>query len=327
MQKIRILSRHDVKVALPMKEAIEAMRESFRWLYQQRAQLPARMEMHLAEANADVLMMPVFMPDYQQMGLKIDNVFRDNPAQNMQLIQGLMLLVNTQNGQAEAMMDSTYLTAMRTAAGSALATDVLANAEAHTLAIFGTGANALTHLEALCLVRPIEQVYIYGSSLAKAEAFVAAQQPNYSATLIATDDKALLANSQIICTTTSSPTPLFESTQVAVGTHIVAIGTYKPHLHEVPSGLVARSKIVVDERNACMQEAGDILIPLRAGLISEKDVLAELGEILTKGLTIRESAQDITFYKSVGVGTQDLTAAHYILQKANTLGLGTVLEV
>jgi ornithine cyclodeaminase/alanine dehydrogenase-like protein (mu-crystallin family) len=112
-----------------------------------------------------------------------------------------------------------------------------------------------------------------------------------------------------------------------VGTHIVAIGTYKPHLHEVPSGLVARSKIVVDERNACMQEAGDILIPLRAGLISEKDVLAELGEILTKGLTIRESAQDITFYKSVGVGTQDLTAAHYILQKANTLGLGTVLEV
>lgn len=327
MQKIRILSRQDVKAALPMKEAIDAMRESFTWLYQQKAQLPTRMEMPLVEANADVLMMPVFMPDYQQMGLKIANVFRNNPAQNLPLIQGLMLLVNTQNGQAEAIMDSTYLTAMRTAAGSALAADLLANPNAHTLALFGTGANAITHLEALCLVRPIEQVYVFGSSLPKAEAFAQAQQAHCQAKLIATENKDLIAQSQIICTTTSAPTPLFESEQVADGTHIGAIGTYKPHLREIPGKLVARSKIVVDERKACLQEAGDILIPLQEGLISKEAVLAELGEILAQGLNIRESEQDITFYKSVGVGTQDLTAAHYILQKAEALGLGVLVEV
>ncbi|EAY30034.1 ornithine cyclodeaminase family protein [Microscilla marina] len=327
MQKIRILSRHDVQTALPMADAIKAMRESFTWLYQQRAQLPPRTEMAIKDANADVLMMPVYIPDYQQMGLKIANVFRENPAQNLPLIQGLMLLINTQNGQAEAIMDSTYLTAMRTAAGSALATDVLANPDAQTLAIFGTGANAITHLEALCLVRDINKVYIFGRSLAKAQAFVQAQQAHCSALLEATDDLAALAEASIVCTTTSASTPLFDANYIQPGTHINAIGTYKPHLREVPGKLVAKSRIVVDYREACLKEAGDILMPLQEGLIDEQDVLAELGEVLTTGLTIRKSAQDITFYKSVGVGTQDLTAAHYILQKANELNLGTLLEV
>ena len=324
---IRFLSRQDVRAALPMAQAIEAMRESFTLLYKQQAQVPARMEMALEDANADVLIMPVYMPGYQQMGLKIASVFRDNPAQNLPLTQGLMVLVNTQNGQAEAIMDATYLTAMRTAAGSALATDILANKEAKTLAIFGTGANAATHLEALTVVRDIEKVYVFGRSSEKAQAFVEAQKAGCKAELVATSDPTVLQQADIICTTTSAPTPVFEAKHVKPGVHVVAIGTYKPHLREIPGELVAQSKIVVDTRTACLKEAGDILIPLQEGLISETDILGELGEVVVENMPVRQTKEDITFYKSVGVGTQDLTAAHYILQKAEELNIGTLLNL
>lgn len=324
---IRFLSRQDVQTALPMAQAIEAMRESFTMLYKQQAQVPARMEMALEDANADVLTMPVYASGYQQMGLKIATVFRNNPAQNLPLTQGLMLLLNTQNGQPQAIMDSTYLTAMRTAAGSALATDVLANKDAKILVLFGTGANTVTHLAALCEIRNIEKAYIFGRSPEKAQAFVETHKNNCQTELVAASNPTVLQQADIICTTTSASTPLFEAKHVKPGTHIVAMGTYKPHLREIPGELVAQSKIVVDNKAACMKEAGDILMPLEEGLISVTDILGELGEVLVENMNIRQSAEDITFYKSVGVGTQDLTAAHYILQKAEELNLGTLLNL
>ncbi|OJJ19579.1 hypothetical protein BKI52_22490 [marine bacterium AO1-C] len=325
--ELRVLSRQDVKQALPMQEAIQAMRESFTLLYQQKAQLPTRMEMPLEDVNADLLFMPSYVSDYQQAGLKIANVFRDNPAQGFPLIQGMMLLIDTQNGQPCALMDSTYLTALRTAAGSALATDLLANKEAKTLALFGTGANAITHLEAMTSIRDIEKVWVYGRTLDKAQAFVDEHQPHYSISLVATDTLSDLAQAHIICTTTSASTPLFEAQQVAAGTHITAIGSYKPHWREIPGRLVAQSKIVVDSHEACLSEAGDILMPIKEGLMNEKHILGELGEVIVDKKAIRTSAEDITFYKSVGVGVQDLTAAHYIYQKAQQLGLGKLISI
>mgnify|MGYP001033028378 CR=1 FL=1 len=325
--KLRVLSRQEVKQALPMSQAIKAMRESFVLLHQQKAQLPARMEMSLEDANADLLFMPSYVSDYAQAGLKIANVFRDNPAKGLPLIQGMMLLIDTQTGQPCALMDSTYLTALRTAAASALATDILANKSAKTLALFGTGATAITHLEAITSIRELEKVWVYGRSLSDAQEFVTQQQPNYSIQLIATDDLDLLSQTQIICTTTSAQEPLFAAKQVSSGTHITAIGSYKPHWREIPGELVARSKIVVDSKEACMQEAGDILMPLQQGVIQPTDVLAELGEVLVNKLVIRDSPEDITFYKSVGVGVQDLTAAHHIYQKAQEMGLGQLLSL
>ncbi len=325
--ELRVLSRQDVKQALPMREAIEAMRASFTLLFQQKAQLPARMEMPLTEANADILFMPSYVPDYQQAGLKIANVFRDNPAKGLPLIQGMMLLIDTENGQPCAMMDSTYLTALRTAAGSALATDLLANPTANTLALFGTGANAITHLEALATIRGLQKVWIYGRTIEQAQRFVQAQQPHYELPLVATDDLANLLQAHIICTTTSAQNPLFEAQQVAPGTHITAIGSYKPRWREVPGKWVAQSKIVVDDRSACLSEAGDILMPIEEGLMSAQDIVGELGEMITKQTKVRTSEADFTFYKSVGVGVQDLTAAHYIYQKAQKLGLGQVINI
>ncbi|HAS43686.1 MAG TPA: ornithine cyclodeaminase family protein [Microscillaceae bacterium] len=325
--ELRVLSRQDVKQALPMQEAIAAMRASFTLLYQQKAQLPARMEMPLAEDNADLLFMPSYVSEYHQAGLKIANVFRNNPAKGLPLIQGLMLLIDTQTGQPCALMDSTYLTALRTAAGSALATDLLANKEAKTLALFGTGANTITHLEAMNEIRALEKVWIYGRTLAKAQAFVQEYQSHYSMPLMATDDLGKLAQAHLICTTTSAENPLFETQQIAPGTHITAIGSYKPHWREVPGKLVAESKIVVDSREACLSEAGDILLPIQEGLMSEQHILGELGEVIVKQMKVRTSTEDITFYKSVGVGVQDLTAAHYIYQKAQRLGLGQLMNI
>lgn len=324
---LRFLSRQDVRQALPMAQAIEVMRESFTLLYQQQAKLPPRMEMSLEDANADILLMPVYAADYQQAGLKVANVFRDNPAKKLPLIQGLMLLIDTQTGQPCAMMDSAYLTALRTAAGSALATDLLAHPEAKTLALFGTGATAITHLEALCSVRNIEKVYVYGRSLEKATYFAQTQAAKCTSSLIPTSDQTLLSSADIICTTTSATMPLFEAKFVMEGTHIVAIGSYKPQVREIPGELVAKSKIVVDDKAACLKEAGDILIPLQEGVITMTDIVGELGEVLVNSLAIRKDRKDITFYKSVGVGIQDLTAAHYILKKAEELNLGILLNL
>jgi ornithine cyclodeaminase/alanine dehydrogenase-like protein (mu-crystallin family) len=256
--KLRILSGADVRRAVTMAEAIQAVREAYVQLSTGQAVVPLRTPVPVAKREGVTLFMPAYLTGSDALGAKIVSVFPANPARGLPLIHAVVLVVDAGTGRPLALMDGTYLTALRTGAASGVATDLLARRDARVAAILGAGAQARTQLEAVCTVRKIEQVWVYDLDRRAAEAYT-----------------------------------------------------------------VARARVVVDSRLASLAEAGDLMIPLRQGLIAETDIHGEIGQVAAGLLPGRSSDQEITFFKSVGVAVQDVAVAHLILRRAAGLGLGS----
>jgi ornithine cyclodeaminase len=221
-------------------------------------------------------------------------------------------------------MEGTSLTAIRSGAASGAATDLLARKQARKVAIFGAGIQARTQLEAMCVVRPIREASVFDQDRTRADLFAREASAELGITVtVAASSAAALAGAEIICTATTSATPVFADGEVAAGTHINAIGSYKPHMREIPPATVARAHVVVDQLDAAWEEAGDLILPLKAGLIRSDHVRAELGEIVAGTKPGRTHPETVTFFKSVGIAIQDLAAANCVLANARKLGLGT----
>jgi len=220
-------------------------------------------------------------------------------------------------------MEGERLTAIRTAAAAGLATELLARRDASVAAIFGVGNQGRTQLEAVCAVRPIRQAFVFDPDLPRAAAFCCEMSGKLSIAVAVADSPRVLMDANVICTATTSPTPVFAHTDVKRGAHINAIGAYKPAEREIPEETVCASKVVVDQRAACLAEAGDILIPLKRGLITVEHIHAEIGEVAAGLKPGRLSADEITLFKSVGNAVQDAAAASRVLENATRLGLGT----
>jgi ornithine cyclodeaminase/alanine dehydrogenase-like protein (mu-crystallin family) len=241
------------------------------------------------------------------------------------LIHALVLLNDARTGRSIAVLDGEGLTAIRTAAAAGLATELLARREAEVAAIFGAGVQGRMQLEALCAVRPIAQAYVFDPDSQRAAAFCREMSEKLSLAVIAADSPAQLLNADVICTATTSSTPVFAHKDIRPGAHINAIGAYKPGEREIPEATVRAAKVVVDQREACLSEAGDIVIPIQQGLITPEHIHAEIGEIAAGRKTGRCSDTEITLFKSVGNAIQDAAVASQALERARTLGLG--LEV
>jgi len=321
---IRILSRQDVQQALPMDQAIEAMKAAFAQLSNGRAEVPLRAALEVPRHNGVTLFMPGYLADDDQMAVKIVSVFNDNPAQGLPLIHALVVVVDAATGRPAAVMDGTVLTALRTGAASGAATDLLARRDARTAAVFGAGAQGRTQLEAVCAVRPIREARVYDVAPERAAAYADEMSQRLSLPVeVAETPAAAVRQADVICTATTSSSPVFEDGDVRPGTHINAVGAYTPHMQEVPAETVLRARVVIDHREASLAEAGDLLIPLGQGLMTEDHIYAELGEIVTEHKPGRASPQEITLFKSVGVAVQDVAAAGAVLEAARRLGLGT----
>ena len=325
---IRFLSAADVRRALPMKEAVEAMKAAFRELSEHRVVVPLRTHVPMPEHQGGVLVMPVYSPDTARFGLKVITLFENNPASNLPFIQGLVMVFETATGSPLAIMDGTSLTAIRSGAASGAATDLLARKDACRAAIFGAGTQARTQLEAMCAVRPIREARVYDQDRDRAAAFArdASLELGISVTVAATSAEAL-AGADVICTATTSATPVFADHEVAAGAHVNAIGSYKPHIREIPPETVVRAHVVVDQFDAAWEEAGDLILPLQAGLIGADHIRAELGEIVAGTKPGRTDPNAVTFFKSVGIAIQDLAAANRVLANAEQLGLGTAVAL
>jgi ornithine cyclodeaminase len=274
--------------------------------------------------------MPAYLAASQSLGLKAVAVYPGNRERGLPTIYAAILLQDTATGRPLALIDGTYVTALRTGAATGAATDVLARPEACRLGLFGTGGQAPTQLEGVCAVRPITAVTVYGRNTAKAADFIErmralpfAQQLEFH---LATDPREAVHMADIIVTATSAHAPLFAGPDVRVGTHVNAIGAFTPEMLEVPQELVASAKVVVDSREACMAEAGDLLIPIREGLISANHIYAELGELVAGLKPGRTSATEITLFKSVGNAVQDLAVGMLALERAERDGLGQVVD-
>lgn len=319
--KLRLLTRDDVRSAITMRQAIDAMRQAFGQLSAGHAHVPLRLP--LETGKGVTLFMPAYLQDTGDMGAKIVSVYGDNPQRGLPMINALVLVLDDQTGVPLALIDGTYLTALRTGAGSGLATELLAREDAEVVAVFGAGAQARTQLEAVRTVRPIREVRIVSQTRESAQRF--ADEIEGVEARVLDDRSAAVQGADIVIAATTSATPVFDGRDVEPGTHINGIGSYTPEMQEVDAAVVQRAKIVVDQREAALEEAGDLIIPIRQGLIRAEDIYAELGEIVNGEKAGRTSDDEITFFKSVGNAAQDVVTARRVLEAAEKRGLGTVV--
>jgi ornithine cyclodeaminase/alanine dehydrogenase-like protein (mu-crystallin family) len=324
---IRFLSADDIKKALSMSQAIDAMRDAFIQLSNKKASVPLRTPIDLDEHEAGALFMPVYLPSTNKFGLKVVSIHKNNPDRGLPMIHALVMVFDSEDGKPLAVIDGEYLTALRTGAASGLATKLLARENSRVAAVFGAGAQGRTQLEAICHVRNIEHVYIFDSDESRAGQFVTEMAQKLHIPIEATKSPKILKDVDIICTATSSSEPVFENSNLKTGVHINGIGSYRPDMCEIPSHTIIKSKLVVDSRESCLSEAGDIIQPIQKSIIKENFIYAELGEIAAGNLPARDNDQEITIFKSVGNAVQDLAAADLILHQSELQNLGTELKL
>jgi len=329
--KLSALRREDVQQAVSMAQAIEAVKGAFAQLSAGRANVPLRTQLPVPQHDGVTLFMPAYLEETNSLAVKIVSVFPNNLDQGLPTIHALVIVVDAATGQPIAAVDGTYLTALRTGAASGAATDLLARSDAQQVAIFGAGTQGRTQLQAACEVRQVAKVWVYDTVRARAEQYVAEmrQKGGKIPTNIEVADSPAdaVAGADIICAATTSSTPVFQDASLKPGAHINGIGSYTPQMQEIDEATVARAKIVVGSRSACLAETGDLIIPLGKGLISESDIHAELGEIVLGWKPGREAEEEVTFFKSVGNAVQDAAVARLALLAATEKGLGIQVEL
>ncbi|NNG02430.1 MAG: ornithine cyclodeaminase family protein [Desulfobacteraceae bacterium] len=318
--KIRILTAGDVRTALPMVRAIEAMRAAYGQFSSGHATVPLRSRLHTE--NGVTLLMPAHLHDTADLAVKIVSVYGDNPGKGLPAVSAMVVVLDPETGRPLALMDGDSLTALRTGAGGGLAAELLARRDAKIVTLFGAGVQGRAQLAAVLAVRDIERVVVMDKSAAAAGALAAeiqSQQDSLQVEINLPVERAV-RNADIILAATTTMTPLFDGGLVSPGTHITAVGSYTPEMQEIDAAVVQRAKVVVDSREACRAETGDIIR-------SDADIHAELGEIVNGRAAGRENDAEITFFKSVGLAAQDAAAAAAVLAEAKTQGLGTEFQM
>jgi ornithine cyclodeaminase len=299
------LSAEEVAQALPYAECVPLMREAMIALSNGRTRQLLRGIVDLPHGRAFGVM-PGAMLDDGAFGAKLVSVYPDNFAKGGRSHQGVVVLFDPETGAPSAILEAGEITAIRTAAASAAATDALARPDARHLAILGYGEQAKRHLEAIRCVRKIERVTVWGRDFAKARAF--GEEAFESV-------EAAVAGADIICTVTAAPEPILESRWVADGTHINAVGSSRAGPAEIANDLVARARFFADHRDGVLAQGAEFIRAREAGMIGEDHLLGEIGEVMAGTIAGRTSAADVTIYKSLGSIVQDLAAARHIVQK------------
>ena len=326
---LTILNSHEVRSALPMNVAIEAMKKAFAQLSAGTTQFPLRSKLEIEAYDGVTLIMPAFLSETQDLAVKVVSVFPKNVTISEPTIYAAVLALDAATGRPLALMEGSTLTAIRTGAASGAATDLLARVDAKSVGIFGSGVQARTQLEAVCTVRQIEKVYVCSLDRPGAEQFVAEMSGAGPIPLdieIVEKSAEAVDNADIICTATTSTTPVFSAEALNPGTHINAVGAFTPQMQEIGADTIKRSRVFVDSREAALDEAGDLIIPINEGLISADHIVGELGEIVLEKIEARTQQDQITLFKSVGVAVQDAIAAARAMQGALKQGLGTTVE-
>jgi ornithine cyclodeaminase len=339
---VLILGKTDILKVVDWNEAVEVAGQAFAALAAGRAKVPLRTHFPLESQAGLLLLMPGAIDnpaaagenaqESGQLAVKLVSIFNHNPERGLPLIYGLVTLFEADTGRPLALLEGATLTAVRTGAAGGVAALYLATENPARLAVFGTGAQAETQLKATLAVfaTSIREVRVVGRDRPKAEAFARRLAAETGCSVrVAADPAEALAGAEIVVTATTSQTPLFEDAMLAPGAHINGIGSYQATMREVPGQTVAHARLVVDERAAALSEAGDIVIPLREGLISPAHIYAELGEIVLGLRPGRAGFKpgEISFFKSVGNAAQDVAMAAHLYRKARSLGIGTEVEM
>lgn len=320
------LSAGDIRLALPMSDAVAAMKEAFIALSAARVELPHRMKLPLG-ADGLALIMPCSSPESGAASLKWLSYCPANPRRGLPVIHALVILADAATGAPLGVLEGSALTALRTGGASGAATDILARPDASTAAIFGAGTQARSQLAAVLAVRRVKRARVFDVDPGASAVFAAETATGFGIEVEAADSPAAaLAGADIVCTATTAKEPVFDDRDIRPGTHINAVGVFDRLYAEIPPGTVVRARVFVDHFEAALEEAGDLLRPAAAGLIARSHFETELGNVLSGRAAGRRGPDEITLFKSVGSAVQDLFAAERAVSNARRLGLGTPLS-
>lgn len=324
---MRILSNADIAALLPMDQAIAVVDRVMRNVSAGGAQLPLRHVVPVGGTAARPNLMGVMsgaISDPQCYGVKLVSLFPDNPSRGLSGHRGAVVLFEAETGGAVAMMDAGLLTAIRTAAASAVATRALARPEARVLTIIGTGEQAEHHLTAMLAVRPVQEVRIIGRRPERAAEFAEHAAAHHPGLHIrhGVDARAAVAGADIICTVTNSATPVLMGEWLEPGQHLNVVGASMPAKREVDDAVVLRAALFCDYRPSLLAQAGEVVEMIAAGTITEAHLQGEIGAVLAGLVLGRQTADQITLYRSLGVTAQDLAVAHHVLGAAEASGRG-----
>jgi ornithine cyclodeaminase/alanine dehydrogenase-like protein (mu-crystallin family) len=316
----RFINKEKIIALLPMQECIAVMEEMFRSLAEGTVQQPLRSVMWLPDKKGLLGMMPGYAASTGMMGIKVITVFHGNRNEGYPSHQGVVILFDAKYGEPAMIFDAGEITAIRTAAASAVATRLLANREAETLAIIGSGVQAEKHIEAISCVRKIKQINICSRQQQNAESLSDKVRKQYKldVTVLASVKEAV-ANADIICTVTSSAQPVLMGEWIRKGTHINAVGSSTPVTRELDTNAILRCSFFTDKYESLFNEGGDFLIPEKEGVITKDNVKAELSEVVTGKKKGRVSNDEITLFKSLGISAEDIFSAWHIYRKLQPL--------
>lgn len=315
MIQMKILTSEDVKKLVHMNEAISVVEKAFAELAKGNVQMPVRTITDFGTDNLSIFYKPSFSPSLQTVAIKLLSHCKQGSINGNPALQGNIILIDTTKNTTKAIIDAGYLTALRTGAASGVATKYLSRKDSTILALFGTGAQAFSQIEAVCCERDIKKVYVYSRSPQSVERFISDMKIRTSVELLVgkTDN---LREADIICTATASEQPLFSLHELKKGVHINAIGSYSATMQELPDDIFTQASLFVDHKESCFSETADIIRPIQKDLLPTNSYKGEIGELIQTQIKGRTSDDEITVFKSVGIAIQDLFTADYVYNKS-----------
>jgi ornithine cyclodeaminase/alanine dehydrogenase-like protein (mu-crystallin family) len=313
---IKIIDSQEIREKVSMGDAIKLMETAYASYSSGKSYVSPRYISDLPGLPMDLFFKPVYNEELGRIAIKILTQKQDGVSSCFPTIIGIVLLMDSKSGGILSMIDGTYLTALRTGASSGIATQYLAREDAETLAVFGCGAQGETQIEAVCNVRPIKRALLYDVNAQAAVSLRGKMQDKLGISLSIEKGLGSLKKADVICTATGSQKPLFSMDDITKGVHINAIGSFKPHMQEISPGIIKSCRLFVDSREAVLKETGDLIKPIKAGIISSTFIRDEIGDLINEDSEGRQSPDEITLFKSVGIAVQDLFVANAVYEKS-----------
>jgi len=312
------INKEKVNELLPMNECIDVMEKTFRSLATGECLQPLRSLMWLPDKSGILGMMPGYAAGPGVMGIKIITVFPANKNLGLPSHQGVVILFDAKNGEPLLISDAEEITAIRTAAASALATRLLSKEEASVLAIIGSGVQAKRHIEAILLVRKIKQIRLWSRNENNAIELAEKTASTFGIPVtVQQNAQDAVAGADIICTVTSASQPVVMGKWISAGTHINVVGSCTPAARELDSNAIIKASLFTDNYESLFNEAGDFIIPQKEGAINSNHVKGDLSEVLTGTKNGRTTSDEITVFKSLGIAAEDIFSAWHIYEKVN----------
>ena len=332
-----ILNRRDVERLLSMPTCIELMEGALASLSRGEVMLPLRPVIRIPDTPNAFAVMPAYSGALRASAAKIISVYPANHGTALDSHQGMVALFDGGNGTPLAIMDAFSITAIRTAAVSAVATRLLARPDARTVTILGAGTQGRSHIDAMLVARPFERVVVWSRTTAHAAALVTEAEGRYgpgpvsraqpAEFVVMQDLDTAVRDADVVCTVTAAREPVLRGGWLRPGTHVNAVGASIPTARELDTEAVRRARVFVDRRESAAQEAGDLIIPMKERAIGPEHVVGELGEVILEKVRGRENDEQITLFKSLGLAVEDLACAVYLHERAAREDVGVRVDL